>query len=84
MQAGTGLSDESDGARRRDFVDIAAVSFGAVGAGAVLLRSINQMNRSGDVLAVAAVEVGSITLFSSGDGLEQQNSRTNLLTVFND
>lgn len=57
MQAGTSLTDESDGVRRRDFLNVAAVSFGAVGAGAVLLPLINQMNPPADVLAVASVEV---------------------------
>lgn len=57
METGTALADESDGARRRDFLNIAAVSFGAVGAGAVLLPLVNQMNPSADVLAVASIEV---------------------------
>lgn len=57
MQTPTAVADESDGARRRDFLNIAAVSFGAVGAGAVLLPLINQMNPSGDILAVASIEV---------------------------
>ena len=43
--------------RRRDFLNVAAVSFGAVGAGAVLLPLVNQMNPSADVLAVASIEV---------------------------
>lgn len=57
MHAGTALVDDSHGARRRDFLNIAAVSFGAVGAGAVLLPLISQMNPSADVLAVASIEV---------------------------
>jgi ubiquinol-cytochrome c reductase iron-sulfur subunit len=46
-----------DGARRRDFINLAAVSFGGMGAVVVLLPLINQMNPSADVLAEASVEV---------------------------
>jgi ubiquinol-cytochrome c reductase iron-sulfur subunit len=50
--------DESaDGVRRRDFINIAAVSFAGVGAAAVALPLINQMNPSADVLALASIEV---------------------------
>ena len=43
--------------RRRDFINIAAVSFAGVGAVAVALPLINQMSPSADVLALASVEV---------------------------
>jgi ubiquinol-cytochrome c reductase iron-sulfur subunit len=43
--------------RRRDFINIAAVSFAGVGAGAIALPLINQMNPSADVLALASIEV---------------------------
>lgn len=46
-----------DGVRRRDFINIAAVSFAGVGAATVLLPLINQMNPSADVLAQASIEV---------------------------
>ena len=46
-----------DGVRRRDFINIAAVSFAGVGAVAVVLPLINQMNPSADVLALASTEV---------------------------
>lgn len=46
-----------DGVRRRDFINIAAVSFAGVGAGAIVLPLINQMNPSADVLALASIEV---------------------------
>jgi len=46
-----------DGVRRRDFINIAAVSFPAAGAVAVLIPLINQMNPSADVLALASIEV---------------------------
>lgn len=46
-----------DGVRRRDFINIAAVSFAGVGAVAIVLPLINQMNPSADVLALASIEV---------------------------
>ena len=56
------LLKEDDGApeggvRRRDFLDIAALSFGAVGVGAVAFPLINQMSPPADVLALASIEV---------------------------
>lgn len=45
------------GHRRRDFINIAAVSAAGVGAVAVALPLINQMNPSADVLALASTEV---------------------------
>jgi ubiquinol-cytochrome c reductase iron-sulfur subunit len=46
-----------DGVRRRDFINIATVTFAGVGAATVLLPLINQMNPSADVLAQASIEV---------------------------
>ena len=46
-----------DGVRRRDFINIAAVSFAGVGGLATLYPLINQMNPSADVLALASIEV---------------------------
>ena len=46
-----------DGVRRRDFINIAAVSFAGVGAVAVVIPLIDQMNPSADVLALASTEV---------------------------
>jgi ubiquinol-cytochrome c reductase iron-sulfur subunit len=46
-----------EGVRRRDFINIAAVSFAGVGAVATLYPLINQMNPSADVLALASIEV---------------------------
>jgi ubiquinol-cytochrome c reductase iron-sulfur subunit len=43
--------------RRRDFINIAAVSFVGVGAAAVVLPLVTQMNPSADVLALASTEV---------------------------
>jgi len=43
--------------RRRDFINIAAVSFAGVGAAAAVLPLVSQMSPSADVLALASVEV---------------------------
>jgi ubiquinol-cytochrome c reductase iron-sulfur subunit len=45
------------GVRRRDFINIAAVSFAGVGGAATLYPLVNQMNPSADVLALASTEV---------------------------
>ncbi|AYJ87226.1 ubiquinol-cytochrome c reductase iron-sulfur subunit [Sphingomonas paeninsulae] len=62
--AETPVIDSSDAAiegetelRRRDFLNIAAISFAGVGAVAVVVPLINQMNPSADVLAEATVEL---------------------------
>jgi ubiquinol-cytochrome c reductase iron-sulfur subunit len=47
----------ADGVRRRDFINIAAVSFAGIGAVAVIPPLVNQMNPSADVLALASTEV---------------------------
>lgn len=49
--------DQSPAPRRRDFINIAAVSFAGVGVGIFTLPLINQMNPSADVLALATTEV---------------------------
>ena len=46
-----------DGVRRRDFINVAAVSFAGVGAVAVLGPLVTQMSPSADVLAMASIEV---------------------------
>jgi ubiquinol-cytochrome c reductase iron-sulfur subunit len=51
------LSAADDGVRRRDFINIAAVSFAGVGGLITLYPLINQMNPSADVLALASIEV---------------------------
>lgn len=43
--------------RRRDFINIAAVAWAGVGAGVIVLPLINQMNPSGDVLALSTTEI---------------------------
>ena len=54
-----------DGVRRRDFINIAAVSFAGVGAAATLLPLVSQMSPSADVLAMASVEV-DVSKIASG------------------
>ena len=48
---------EGSDVRRRDFINIAAVSFAGVGAGVLAIPLVNQMNPSADVLAEATVEL---------------------------
>ena len=55
--------------RRRDFLNIAAVAFPAVGGGvAVLLPLINQMNPSADVLAQSTTEI-DLSKIKPGQGI---------------
>lgn len=46
-----------DGVRRRDFLNIAAVSVAGVGGVVALLPLVNQMNPSADVLALSSIDV---------------------------
>ena len=48
---------EVDGVRRRDFINIAAVSAAGGGAAALVYPLVNQMNPSADVLALASIDV---------------------------
>ena len=48
---------DEDGVRRRDFINVAAVSFVGVGAVAAAIPLITQMSPSADVLALASTEV---------------------------
>ncbi len=56
------VPESTDGVRRRDFINVAAVSFAGVGALAVLKPLISQMAPSADVLRQSSIEidVGSI------------------------
>ena len=49
--------EADDSLRRRDFINIAAVSFAGVGAVAVVIPLVSQMSPSADVLALASTEV---------------------------
>ncbi len=55
--AHAGVTAEDGGVRRRDFINIAALSFAGVGGVVSLFPLINQMNPSQDVLALASIEV---------------------------
>ena len=48
---------DDGGVRRRDFIHVAASSFAGMGAVAIVLPLVNQMNPSADVLAEASVEI---------------------------
>jgi len=51
------VADEEDGVRRRDFIEIAAVSFAGVGGLAALYPLISQMAPSKDVLAESSTDI---------------------------
>ena len=53
----TTTAHTGEGVRRRDFINVAAVSFAGVGVVAAVLPLITQMNPSADVLALASTEV---------------------------
>ncbi|SFR85099.1 ubiquinol-cytochrome c reductase iron-sulfur subunit [Sphingomonas jatrophae] len=57
------------GLRRRDWLNVAAVSFAGVGAAAIVIPLVNQMNPSADVLALASIEV-DISKIESGMGIK--------------
>jgi ubiquinol-cytochrome c reductase iron-sulfur subunit len=66
-QAGPAV--EEGGVRRRDFINIATVAFGGVGAVGFLFPLINQMNPSADVLALAQIDV-DISHIESGQAIK--------------
>ena len=55
-ERGDGTAPE-EGVRRRDFINIAAVSAAGVGTVALLYPLVNQMNPAADVLALASIDV---------------------------
>lgn len=63
------VTESDDGVRRRDFINIAAVSFAGVGAVATLFPLVNQMNPSADVLAEASIEV-DISKIAAGQAIK--------------
>lgn len=70
MASETSLNaDIEEGVRRRDFINIAAVSFAGVGAAAVVLPLVNQMNPSADVLALSSTEI-DISAIQSGQAIK--------------
>jgi ubiquinol-cytochrome c reductase iron-sulfur subunit len=63
------VSTGDDGVRRRDFLNVAAVSFAGVGAVVAIAPLVIQMNPSADVLALASVEV-DISKIAPGQGIK--------------
>ena len=60
---------EEGGVRRRDFINIAAVTFAGVGGAALLYPLLNQMNASADVLALAQIDV-DISAIHAGQAIK--------------
>ena len=60
--------NSEDGVRRRDFLNIAAVSFAGVGAGAVVIPLLSQMAPDADVRALASIEV-DVSSLQPGQGI---------------
>lgn len=60
---------ENGDVRRRDFINIAAVSFAGVGGAVAVLPLVSQMSASADVLALASVEV-DISAIESGQAIK--------------
>lgn len=68
--ASDGHADKhGDQPRRRDFLNIAAVSFAGVGATVAMIPLLNQMNPSADVLALSSTEV-DIGQIERGSGIK--------------
>jgi len=71
VPATTGSGGDGDGVRRRDFLNVAAVSFAGVGGIAALAPLIVQMSPSADVLALATTEV-DFSKVQPGQGIKAQ------------
>lgn len=69
--AGTGTLEgtSTDGVRRRDFINIAAVSAAGVGGLAIVYPLISQMSASADVLAQSSTEV-DISAIAPGQAIK--------------
>jgi ubiquinol-cytochrome c reductase iron-sulfur subunit len=66
---GSHSTGDEGGVRRRDFLNVAAVSFAGVGAVVALAPLIVQMSPSADVLALASTEV-DISKIQPGQGIK--------------
>ncbi len=64
-----GSTDGEDGLRRRDFLNVAAVSFAGVGAVVAIAPLLVQMSPSADVLAMSTTEV-DISKVQPGQGIK--------------
>jgi len=69
MMPGEPAGEPGEGVRRRDFINVAAVSFAGVGAAAVVLPLVTQMSPSAEVRALASVEV-DISKIQPGQGIK--------------
>jgi ubiquinol-cytochrome c reductase iron-sulfur subunit len=67
----TSSPDHVDGVRRRDWINIAAVSWIGVGAGITVLPLINQMNPSADVLAQSTTDI-DLAAIEPGQAIKTQ------------
>jgi len=65
----TSPTDGEDGVRRRDFLNVAAVSFAGVGAVVAIMPLFVQMAPSADVLALSTTEV-DISKVQPGQGIK--------------
>jgi ubiquinol-cytochrome c reductase iron-sulfur subunit len=66
---GSEPAENGDGVRRRDFLNVAAVSFAGVGVVAVALPLVTQMGPPADVLALAQTEV-DISKIATGQAIK--------------
>ena len=66
---GSHITGEEGGVRRRDFLNVAAVSFAGVGSVVALMPLFVQMAPSADVLALATTEV-DISKIQPGQGIK--------------
>ena len=57
-----GVAAAVENPRRRDFIHVAALSFGGIGAASVLIPLVSQMGASADVLAESTTEIDVSTL----------------------
>jgi len=67
----TSSPDHVEGVRRRDWINIAAVSWIGVGAGITVLPLINQMSPSADVLAQATTDI-DLAAIEPGQAIKTQ------------
>jgi ubiquinol-cytochrome c reductase iron-sulfur subunit len=67
----TPVEATGEGVRRRDFLNLAAVSFAVPGGLAVAFPLINQMNPSADVLALSSIDV-DLTPITEGQALKTE------------
>ncbi len=67
----TPVTDAGDGVRRRDFINIAAVSAAGIGGLATLVPLISQMAPSADVLAASSTEI-DISAIKPGQAIKAE------------